>query len=142
MKQERAVAQLELELARQRIELNSQRADLVRLQKQSADLKEANKHLVIATLAAQRLEAEGQEAKRRQDEFLAMLAHELRNPLAPLRSAVSLLERLQTAEPELQVIQEVMSRQVEHGPAAGRSARRFAGGHGKGHVAKAANEGK
>ena len=31
------------------------------------------------------------EADRRKDEFLAMLAHELRNPLAPIRTAVQLL---------------------------------------------------
>ena len=33
-----------------------------------------------------------QEADRRKDEFLAMLAHELRNPLAPLRNAVEVLK--------------------------------------------------
>lgn len=114
IERERAVAELELELARQTIELNSQRADLFRLQKRSADLMEANEHLVLATLAAQQLEAEARETKRRQDEFLAMLAHELRNPLAPLRSAVSLLASLQTVEPQIQVIQDVMSRQVGH----------------------------
>ena len=39
----------------------------------------------------QRLYAQVQEADRRKDEFLAMLAHELRNPLAPIRSGLDLL---------------------------------------------------
>ena len=34
-----------------------------------------------------------QEADRRKNEFLAMLAHELRNPLAPIRNAVQILRR-------------------------------------------------
>ena len=33
------------------------------------------------------------EADRRKDEFLAMLAHELRNPLAPIRNALEVLKR-------------------------------------------------
>ena len=39
-----------------------------------------------------RIEAERQEAERRKDEFLAMLAHELRNPLDPLRNGLQLLK--------------------------------------------------
>ena len=39
-----------------------------------------------------RLYAEVKDADRRKDEFLAMLAHELRNPLAPIRSGLDLLE--------------------------------------------------
>ena len=41
-----------------------------------------------------------QEADRRKDEFLAMLAHELRNPLAPIRTAVQLLRLKELAEPQ------------------------------------------
>jgi two-component system CheB/CheR fusion protein len=54
------------------------------------------------------------EADRRKDEFLAMLAHELRNPLAPIRNAVQLLRRLGPSEPEIQWTREVIERQVEH----------------------------
>lgn len=50
---------------------------------------------------------------RRKDEFLAVLAHELRNPLAPLRNAVSLLELSQSNEHAEQVRQ-IMKRQVAH----------------------------
>ena len=41
----------------------------------------------------ERARAELAEAARRKDEFLAMLAHELRNPLAPIRNALHLLRR-------------------------------------------------
>jgi PAS domain S-box-containing protein len=57
-----------------------------------------------------RLYAEVRDAARRKDEFLAMLAHELRNPLAPIRSGLDLL-KLSDAEPE---VVEVMSDQVGH----------------------------
>ena len=80
----------------------------------SENLREANEHLVMATLAAEKLEEAAQKAKHRQDEFLAMLAHELRNPLAPIRSAVALLERLDTVDPRVTTIREVVRRQVEH----------------------------
>jgi PAS domain S-box-containing protein len=54
------------------------------------------------------------EADRRKDEFLAMLAHELRNPLAPIRNAAQLLKRLGPPVPELQWARDVIDRQVEH----------------------------
>ncbi|MBX3470418.1 MAG: PAS domain-containing protein [Planctomycetes bacterium] len=53
------------------------------------------------------------EADRRKDEFLAMLAHELRNPLAPIRTAVQLL-RLRGQGPELARARDVIERQAEH----------------------------
>lgn len=55
------------------------------------------------------------DADRRKDEFLAMLAHELRNPLAPIRNAVELLR---IAEPQQVGIavkaREIISRQIDH----------------------------
>ncbi|HEY9232209.1 MAG TPA: ATP-binding protein, partial [Blastocatellia bacterium] len=54
------------------------------------------------------------EADRRKDEFLAMLAHELRNPLAPIRNAIQLLRRIGPPDPELQQAREVIARQVEY----------------------------
>jgi signal transduction histidine kinase len=53
-----------------------------------------------------------QEADRRKDEFLAMLAHELRNPLAPVRSAVEILKQLGPMEPRLERAREIIDRQV------------------------------
>lgn len=53
-------------------------------------------------------------AAQRKDEFLAMLAHELRNPLAPVRNALHLLE-LDDADPERRAgLHRMIDRQVEH----------------------------
>jgi signal transduction histidine kinase len=56
---------------------------------------------------------EREQADRRKDEFLATLAHELRNPLAPIRNSVSLLRLSGAAGPAGQ-IWEMMDRQVNH----------------------------
>ena len=55
---------------------------------------------------------EREEADQRKDEFLAMLAHELRNPLAPIRNTISIL-RLSGKQPASQLY-EMMERQVGH----------------------------
>lgn len=55
-----------------------------------------------------------QEAARRKDEFLAMLAHELRNPLAPILNGVQILRRLGPPEPVLIQQGEMIERQVIH----------------------------
>src|SRR4029077_2897708 len=52
-------------------------------------------------------------ADRRKDEFLAMLAHELRNPLAPMRNALELL-KLTSDEKTTVWARDSMKRQVEH----------------------------
>ncbi len=54
------------------------------------------------------------EADQRKDEFLAMLAHELRNPLAPIRNAAHVIGRLDLAEPRLRWAQDIIERQVNH----------------------------
>ena len=54
------------------------------------------------------------EADRQKDEFLAMLAHELRNPLAALSSANELLTRIVPREPPMQTALDVVKRQVGH----------------------------
>lgn len=53
---------------------------------------EAVLSLVLDVTDRKRAEAELREADRRKDEFLATLAHELRNPLAPIRNAVQILK--------------------------------------------------
>jgi PAS domain S-box-containing protein len=62
------------------------------------DLKEAERKL--------------HEADRRKDVYLATLAHELRNPLAPIRNAVAILRRKGPAEPELVWARDVIDRQA------------------------------
>jgi len=54
------------------------------------------------------------EANRHKDEFLAMLAHELRNPLVPIRNAAHIIGRLGLAEPKVKWAQEIIERQVTH----------------------------
>jgi signal transduction histidine kinase len=53
-------------------------------------------------------------ADRRKDEFLAMLAHELRNPLAPIRTAATLLARLAPPDERLRTPIAIVQRQVAH----------------------------
>jgi PAS domain S-box-containing protein len=54
------------------------------------------------------------EAARQKDEFLAMLGHELRNPLAPIRTALALLRRSATQDSLVLRAHEVMDRQISH----------------------------
>lgn len=54
------------------------------------------------------------EADTRKDEFLAMLAHELRNPLAPIRAAAELLRIAKLDETRVQKTSEIIARQVSH----------------------------
>src|SRR5579872_446658 len=53
-------------------------------------------------------------ADRRKDEFLAMLAHELRNPLAPIRNAGELLSRILPTDARIPATAAIIKRQVEH----------------------------
>jgi PAS domain S-box-containing protein len=59
-----------------------------------------------------RAEAALKESDQRKDEFLAMLAHELRNPLAPIRNGVQIFRALAPPVPELQSAIEMIDRQV------------------------------
>ncbi len=54
------------------------------------------------------------EADRRKDEFLAMLAHELRNPLAPISNAVEIMRLRGPEHSELHWARDVIARQVQH----------------------------
>ena len=83
------------------------------LQRANAELERANSSL--HNEVAERTRAEGalQEADRNKDEFLAMLAHELRNPLAPILNAVQLM-RMRPSEQQLRWSQDVIQRQVTH----------------------------
>ena len=77
-------------------------------------LREANENLVVTSLRAQDLQDQAEAAVQRQTEFLSMLAHELRNPLAPISMAADLLGKISSAHPQLPRIQQIISRQVSH----------------------------
>jgi PAS domain S-box-containing protein len=53
-------------------------------------------------------------SSRRMSEFLAMLAHELRNPLAPVRNAISAMQLVPDADPTLRQCRDVIDRQIGH----------------------------
>jgi PAS domain S-box-containing protein len=59
-------------------------------------------------------EFELREANRKKDEFLAMLAHELRNPLAPISTAAEMLRMTAHSDPRTKRASEVIGRQVRH----------------------------
>jgi two-component system CheB/CheR fusion protein len=77
-------------------------------------LRLANENLVIASLKASDREHEVAQAHQRQSEFLSMLAHELRNPLAPIAMAVELLGKMVADSPSLQSLHSILARQTEH----------------------------
>jgi signal transduction histidine kinase/ActR/RegA family two-component response regulator len=78
------------------------------LGRQAADLIERSQ--VHAALQAS--EQSLRDQARRKDEFIAMLAHELRNPLAPIRTGIALLKHAQ--EPLVTQVRPMMERQVVH----------------------------
>jgi PAS domain S-box-containing protein len=55
-----------------------------------------------------------EDADRRKDEFLAMLGHELRNPLAPIRNGLHLLRKSDGKGPSAGQVQAMLERQVDH----------------------------
>ena len=64
--------------------------------------------------AQKKAEQDLREADRRKDEFLAMLAHELRNPLAPIRNSLTLLEIAGQEDPTIERVRGILERQVGH----------------------------
>jgi signal transduction histidine kinase len=67
----------------------------------------------LSELACREIEVR-KEADRRKDEFLAMLAHELRNPLAPIRNAAHVLRELDVADPRIARMRDIVDRQSAH----------------------------
>jgi PAS domain S-box-containing protein len=54
------------------------------------------------------------DADRRKDEFIAMLGHELRNPLSPIRNAVHVLQEVGSREPVARSARDIIDRQAAH----------------------------
>lgn len=93
-----------VELFRQRQEVAQQRDDL-----QAATVEKAR---LLAE--SQRHAAALEEADRRKDDFLAVLAHELRNPLGPVRNAIEILRHSEEENLVMREAREIISRQVSH----------------------------
>jgi signal transduction histidine kinase len=91
------------------------------LERVNQDLQRANEELAAAndTLKAEvsergRAQAALQDADRRKEEFLAVLSHELRNPLAAIDSAVKLIQHKTLFDPQLGWARDVLARQIAH----------------------------
>ena len=89
--------------------------------KYEGDFTEADESLLVqltqmASVAVEnaRLYQDLRERDRRKDEFLAMLAHELRNPLAPIRNAVQILELAGSNDAHVASARDLIGRQVNH----------------------------
>jgi two-component system CheB/CheR fusion protein len=70
--------------------------------------------MAIDITEQKRIEEELQEANRNKDEFLAMLAHELRNPLAPIRNALHIMKQPGVSALVIERSREMAERQVQH----------------------------
>jgi PAS domain S-box-containing protein len=69
---------------------------------------------VTRDMSERRRLEELEQSSRRMNEFLAMLAHELRNPLAPIRNAVTIMQLETLASPVLRNCRDVIDRQLTH----------------------------
>ncbi len=103
-----ANAALQAEKARELEQLNQ---SLVRA---NSELGAINASLQKEVLERERAQAAVQEADRRKDEFLAMLSHELRNPLAAIDAAVKLIQHKNLFDPQLAWARDVLVRQTGH----------------------------
>ena len=91
-------------------EISERRLAESRLNELNATL---DRRVTERTEAFQMSEARLRDANRRKDEFLATLAHELRNPLAPVRNAVHILRLKGPMTPESQWASEIIDRQIQ-----------------------------
>jgi PAS domain S-box-containing protein len=80
------------------------------------DMSLAKHHAALAAAAeyVRQVNDRLREADKRKDEFLATLAHELRNPLAPIRAAAYVLKKLDTADDRLVQARDMIDRQAAH----------------------------
>lgn len=77
-------------------------------------LREANANLVVASVHSQEAAEAAERVSRQQEQFLAMLAHELRNPLAPIVNALAVLHQMPTPEPSVTWAHDIIKRQIDH----------------------------
>jgi diguanylate cyclase len=81
-------------------------------ERQHGQLREANGELVLAALTAQDRQVAAERAQRQQKEFLAVMAHELRNPLTSIRLASTMLVQSDAGDPSR--MQLIIEREVTH----------------------------
>jgi signal transduction histidine kinase len=118
-RQRRELADLNARLAAMNEELaeahaRSQAENVRELQRLNRTLEQANEKLVSEVAERERAEEMLIEAARRKDEFISVLGHELRNPLAAMQSGVDLLDTDSAAENSITWTREVLQRQLRH----------------------------
>jgi len=84
-----------------------------RVAERTEELVDSNRVLTTTVSELQQAQEALKRAARQKDEFLATLAHELRNPLAPIRNAVQILQFKTEEAPDLQWAKEVIDRQSQ-----------------------------
>lgn len=97
-------------------ELSASLNDMLRRKEQTptAELEQQNREMLVALEALRERQIELQQADERKDEFLAMLAHELRNPLSAISSALEQLRRKPDLNAsDLERLSALMSRQTD-----------------------------
>jgi len=80
----------------------------------TADLKKLNETLEREALERKKADAALREADRRKDEFLGVLVHELRNPLAPIRNAITIMRLKRDTPDVVDRATKIIERQVVH----------------------------
>jgi len=83
-----------------------------RVEERTLELSRANGDLRLENAERRRVEAALIEADRRKDEFLAMLGHELRNPLTPIRCALDVLQAPRIGAEDQEKATSILQRQV------------------------------
>lgn len=83
-----------------------------RVDERTAALAEQGERLQVTVAALQQSEQALKEADRRKDEFLATLAHELRNPLAPIRNSLEVMKRAGSNPEVIEKSRGTMDRQL------------------------------
>ena len=85
-----------------------------RVRERTAELARANEALEAEVADRIRAEEALRAADRRKDEYLSTLAHELRNPLAPIRNALEIMRLSGDASPAIEANRAMIDRQVKH----------------------------
>jgi signal transduction histidine kinase len=85
-----------------------------KLAEENARLRATQESLRESEQRYRQLSEKLKDEARRKDEFLAMLAHELRNPLAPVRNALEIMKMPQASEDNVLQAREMMERQLHH----------------------------
>ena len=96
-------------------------SDITEVASLAAAFQEMRGRLAVRTRESERLATELRaradalaESDRRKDEFLAMLAHELRNPLGAIANAAHVMDQIGTTQPPVQRAVGVIQRQIQH----------------------------